>query len=208
MGLNYNYLLYFKRKNLWKALQAVADMAEPFNDQPTTIHFTDHDLVFPLMSDFGKKTEIQYNAAELSFDISLIFEEDDAIFDYIALRGGTEFYRAPPDPDGINRVAIGFIYLTIYADLSKHWAFEKETDLVLFEFGTTGTRMSLLFSDSESIRKAFISLLEKVPGECGIFDRENDSGELFWLHGRQLNEYISDKYMNLEEMEEAIKRGW
>jgi hypothetical protein len=207
MGLNFNYLLYFKRENLWEALQGVGDIAEPYDHQPTIVHFTDHDLILPIMTDFGEKNEVQHDSPQFNFATSLFFREDEAILEYLNYDGDDIPSRAPPYSVNPNRVAIGFIYLTVYADLSQHWAFKKPTNLVLFKFGTTGTRMSLLFDESISIRKTFIGLLESIPGVCGILDREIDGGELFWLHGRGLSEDISDVYMPPNEIEEMLKRG-
>jgi hypothetical protein len=44
MGLNYNYLLYFKRDRLWDVLQGLGLMCDSEGMTPTTIHFPDHDL--------------------------------------------------------------------------------------------------------------------------------------------------------------------
>ena len=109
---------------------------------------------------------------------------------------------------GIRWVAIGFIYLTVYADLSKHYGFKKPTDLVLFSFGTTGTHMSILFSESESIRRTFSELLENYGGVIGIFDWENDYGELFWFTGKPMQVSLSNNYLLPEEIEQELKRGW
>jgi hypothetical protein len=83
MGLNYSYLLYFKKKHLWDALQGVGDISDPLNDSLTTVHFPScDDLVLPFKPSYGKKNEIQYDAPEFNLEISLIFEEDQAILDY------------------------------------------------------------------------------------------------------------------------------
>jgi hypothetical protein len=117
-------------------------------------------------------------------------------------------HRAPPDVDGVEQVAIGLIYLTVYADLSKHFAYKKPTDLVLFKFGTTGTSMSVLFSASISIRRKFTELLENYHGVSGIFDREIDYGQLFWFNGKQVETDVENVYMLPEEIEEMLTRGW
>jgi len=144
MGLNYNYLLYFKREHLWDALQGVAAIAEPVGPSPTTIHFPDHDLVLPIATGFRQPNDLPYDNPEYEFALSLVFEADEAILEYLRSGGFEEAYHAPPDADGVKRAAIGFIYLTVYADLAQHWAFEKPVDLVFLRFGTTGTRMSML----------------------------------------------------------------
>ena len=209
MGLNYNYLLYFKKEHLWDALQGVGDFAETYDHSTTIVHFPDHqDLALPFNPVYGKKNEIQHDASEFNLETSLIFEKDEAILDYLAQIGVGDAYRAPPDPVNPKKVAIGIIDLTVYADLSQHFAFKRSLDLVLFKFGTTGTRMSMLFSESTSIRTTFIELLKRIPGLCGILDREMDGGELFWLNGRQLSGHLSEIYLTPDEVEEELKRGW
>jgi hypothetical protein len=208
MGLNYDYLLYFEREHLWDALQGVAAVADPHDPPPTTIRFPDHDLVLPIATGFREENELPYDKPEYEFAISLVFEADDAILEYLRSGGFEEAYRAPPDLDGVKRVPIGFIYLTVYADLAQHWAFKKPVDLVLFRFGTSGTRMSMLFEESASIRRTFTGLLEKYHGVCGILDLEIDYGRLFWFRGTPMEASVWDVYMLPEEIEEMLERGW
>ncbi|UCD99379.1 MAG: hypothetical protein JSV42_01235, partial [Chloroflexota bacterium] len=80
-------------------------------------------------------------------------------------------------------------------------------DLVLFDFGTTGTRMSLLFSYSTSIRKTFTELLEKHHGICGVFNREAEGGEVFWFKGRRVSVYIEDQFMLPDEIEVILSEN-
>ncbi len=211
MGLNYRYLLYFKRERLWDALQGLGKISDYDGFTPTTVHFPDHDLVLPLMSSWGKKSDVPCDLPEYEFETSLYFEEDPAILEYLRDRDGDEFDRSPPDADQPNRYAIGFIYLTVYADLSKHDRFEKTTDMALFEFNTTGTRMSMLFEESTSIRSAFIRLLETYGGVIGILDREVDYGELIWFKGKVYEPYeksVANVYTTPDEIEDMLRRGW
>jgi hypothetical protein len=120
--------------------------------------------------------------------------------EYLRVLGDEASDRSPPDSSETKRIPIGYIYLTIYTDLSKLHPEGNPSNLVLFNFGTTGTRMSLLFDESTSIRKAFVGLLEQVPGVCGVFNREMD-GVLFWINGRKVSEEIGDPYMLPEEIE-------
>ena len=208
MGLNHNYLLYFKRDRLWDALQGVAKAADPIDPPPTTIHFPNRDLKLPIATDFGEENEIPFDTYEIKFAISMRFDEDEAILDYLSGVDNDWIQRAPPRDDGVEQVLIGFIYLTVYTDLSKHYAFNKPTELVMFRFRTTGTHMSLLFSESESIRQSFSKLLENHGGVIGIFDRENDYSELFWFKGNPMQVSLSSNYMLPDEIEAELKRGW
>ena len=207
MGLDFSYLLYFKREHLWEALQGVAAIAE-VQDPPIVIHFPDYTLTVPLKSWYMQDRTVQHDDPEFSFSIVLNFEEDDAILDYIIARdrGRNEGDRSPPEEESTNLIPIGYIYLTVYNDLSERIELSEPTDLVLFDFGTTGTRMSLLFSYSTSIREAFSDLLDRFHGVCGVFNREIDGGELFWINGQRLSEWIGAAYLTPDEVEGLLKK--
>ncbi|MCK4816213.1 hypothetical protein KA005_10635 [bacterium] len=205
MGLDYSYFLYFKRDQLWDALQGVVDFAE-LHKPPTEIHFPAHKLPIPLDSWLSKGKEVYHNDPEFNFSIVLIFEEDEAILDWGHGQEVEDPYRSPPETNSVNWVSIGYIYLTIYNDLSVRFPQEDPPDdLVLFDFGTTGTRMSMLFYYSTSIRKSFLELLEKTKGVCGVFNKEEE-GEVFWLKGKEMVEYIDDSWMLPEDIEKEITK--
>ncbi len=44
-----------------------------------------------------------------------------------------------------------------------------------------------------------VELLERLPGICGIFNRE-DSGEVFWYKGHVLSDHIEDPYLLPDEI--------
>lgn len=203
MGLNFSYQLYFRREDMWKALQGVVDVAVDHQAQ-TRIIFPDHEITIPLINDHWNKREFHHDDPEFNFATSLYFEVDDAINDYLLHLGNEEVFRGPPDTDGIERVSIGFIYLVVY----QKKFIESLRDWVLFDFGTTGTRMSMLFDESLSIRKTFINLLEKNQGVSGIFSREFDGGELFWFNAQQYSIEIGNAYQLPDEIEKSLKRGW
>ena len=209
MGLDFSYLLYFKRQHLWEVLQGVAAIAEP-HQPPTVIQFPDHELHVPLDSWLLDDKTVHHDDPEFSFSIVLYFEVDDEILDYIIARdrGRTDVDRSPPDEQSTILVPIGYIYLTIYNDLSERIDINKPSDLVLFDFGTPGTRLSMLFSSSTSIREAFADLLERCHGVCGVFNREDGGGELFWLNGRRLSERIGDAYIGPDEIEQLLEKDW
>ena len=208
MGVNFSYLLYFKREQLWDTLQGVIDMAEK-RDPPVVIHFPDHKLNIPLGTLFDEERSYQYADPRFDFATILKFEEDETITDWIYAdyRMVESADRSPPGPDQDTRVGIGYIYLTIHNDLSDIYTQNHPEDLVLFDFGTTGSTMSMLFDYSTSIRKTFIELLEKNKGVCGLFNREN-GGDLFWFKGRHFDNRIEDAYTQPEEIEELLDSGW
>jgi hypothetical protein len=193
MGLDYSYMLYFKKNLLWAALQGVVDIAEP-QQPPTMIRFPDHELSVPLENWRGIK-QLDYDDPELDFSAVLYFSEDEAILDW-------KHDSNPPDES--KQVSVGMIYLTIYTDLCERYPEGKKSDLVLFDFGTTGSKMSMLFQESASIRQTFIELLERVPGVLGVFNRE-DSGELFWREGQIVSEKIEDHFEKLPAPREETR---
>ena len=205
MGLDYSYLLYFKSEHLWDALQGVADIAE-HHHPPTKIIFPDHEVSIPLDSWLIEENEIQYDEPEFSFSIVLPFEQDEAILDYIVDWDDEDIDRSPPGTEEVNCIPIGYIYLYIYNDLSRRITLKDPTDLVLFDFGTTGTRMSLLFYYSTSIRKTFIELLKKHHGVCGVFNQEDGGGELFWFKGQRFSEYIDNQFLSPDEIEQLLNK--
>jgi hypothetical protein len=82
MGLDYSYLLYFKKDQLRDALQGVVDIAKPHHP-PTQIQFPDQVLPVPLDAWLLKGKVAQYDDPELSFATVLIFDEDEAILDLL-----------------------------------------------------------------------------------------------------------------------------
>lgn len=205
MGLDFSYLLYFERQHLWDALQGVVAIAEPY-EPPIVIQFPDHELSIPLDSWTLKDKQVHHDDPDFGFDAVLRFELDDEIEEYLGDRYYEDDGRSPPGTDGENKVYIGYIYLGINNDLSREYPNNEVSDLVLFDFGTPGTRMSLLFSYSTSIRKTFTELLEKHHGVCGVFNREADGGELFWYKGSRMSIYIDDQFLPPDEIELLLEQ--
>lgn len=200
MGLDYSYLLYFKCEHLWDALLGVVRMAVP-HQPPIKILIPDRELLIPLDSWAMRDKEIHHDDPEFSFSLVLRFDRDEALQDYIdRLEIHDDPDRAPPDLDGGDQVSIGYIYLDIHQIIPERPA----SNLVLFDFGTPGTRMSLLFDESSSILQTFVQLLERYHGVCGVFNRE-DYGRLFWYKGQSLSEEIEDPYMLPDEIESFLQ---
>ena len=157
------------------------------------------ELVIPLATWQDNHAHLNHDDPQLGFHFSLYFEEDEAIQYWRRnLRDEAED-RSPPDALGVKMVPVGYIYLAIHNPSSEHFPAGYTGDLAAFNFGTTGTRMSLLFDESPSIRKAFLGLLERIPGVCGVFNRE-DSGEVFWMDGREVYARMDDPFLMPEEI--------
>jgi hypothetical protein len=199
MGFDFSYKLYFKRDQLWNVLQGVVAIAVP-HQPPARICFPDHVLSIPLDT-WGPHQELRHDDPEILFAAVLNFNADKAILDYLESRGDKDTRHGPLNVEEENRVAIGMIYLTISQEISS----QPASDLVLFDFGTPGTSMSLLFDESGSIRKTFLELLERYQGVCGVFNRET-SGEVFWFKGQVLSEtIIDDAFMLPGEIEVVLR---
>jgi hypothetical protein len=201
MGLDFSYLLYFKRDSLWELLQDVAARARP-SELPTLVAFPDHILSLSLRCSNEKDRLVRCDGPEFGFDTSIYFPEDEEITDY-AKRLFPEYYEemSKESPLGF---PIGCIYLTVYNDLSAFHQKVRDPDLVMLEFGTPGTTMSLLFSVSASIRERFTGLLENHSGICGLLNMENEA-LVFWLDGRRLDETIPSPWSSPAEIRDMLK---
>ena len=206
MGLDYSYLLYFPQDKWFDVLQKVIRLAEPL-DPPTRLVFPDHEILVPMHTWVHNNSVVYADKDVLDFSTTLYFEEDDAILDYRERHHypDSEGERCPPVKDKPSQVSIGYIYLSIHKDLARLTSADKLDRFSLFEFGTPGTTMSILFDYSPSIRQTFVELLESVPGICGVFNRE-DTGVLFWWQGKLLDDIeIEDAFLPPAELEKIIK---
>jgi hypothetical protein len=140
------------------------------------------------------------------FMVVLCFEPDEEIESYLE-RVSTQLARSADTHDQHDergRAGIGWIYLTVHRDMTE-WPSGTDDDLVLFEFGTPGLRMSSLFFASKSIRRAFTGLLESCRGVYGLFAME-DWAELFWLRGVERSERLPSAELPLAEIERLTAR--
>jgi hypothetical protein len=196
MGLDYSYLLYFKREDLWDVLQGVAGDARPCK-LPVLVVFPEYILPLQIESWGNAAKIVKHDDPEFGFAISMFFPEDELIKEYISriFPNGYEFSDERP-----GWIPIGYITMTVYNDLSKLDRENADPNLVMIEFGTTGTKMSILFLNSTSIRGRFVELLEKYRGVCGVFNMEM-KGHVFWLNGREVDGDIPDPWIPPKEVE-------
>lgn len=197
MGLDYSYRLYFHRQHLWDALQGIADLST-HTTLPTLVVFPDHLRAYPIEGWGEKKKIIPWDAPEFSFTVSIYFDVDAEITDYLLRQQGAKFNEAVlKNPAG---VAIGYIYINIYNDLNRLEAKEWDPNIVLIDLGTPGSTMSMLFFESTSIRRRFQQLLERCHGICGVLNME-DYGDVIWYKGQRMERRIPDPYVSPAEIE-------
>jgi hypothetical protein len=199
--MDYRYLLYFEREARFDVLEHLAAMAARTSEGPTTLVLPDRAVELP----FGTWSEPQRRltwddpAPTWDFMTVLCFEPDGPIEDYLVrLRSGPGGQEVSPYDDR-GRAELGIVYLTVKNDVDGGTG----EDLVLFDFSGPGSTMSVLFWESESIRRSMVNLLESCRGVCGYFDME-DGGELFWLRGERRDDRIPYSEMSLAEMESFV----
>jgi hypothetical protein len=193
--MDYRYLLYFERGARFDALEHLARMAAPTDDGPTTIVLPDRSLELPFGT-WGKPRQ-QISGDDTgdawNFSTVLCFPPDQALDNYLHYfdREGSDNRRY----DDLGRLEIGYI------DLSVHDV--KGTDLVCFMFGTTGSSMSILFMESESIRSSLLDLLASCRGVYAVFDME-DFADLIWLRGEERDDRLPTADLSLAQIEELL----
>lgn len=191
MGLDYSFLLFFKRQDPWHILEGLAEIAEQDLEEHTAIRYPDRILRLPFIPFAGTadKLPIPHDDPAPSWDFmtSLVFEPDDELLDYIVDHPRTNLH-------GDEKVPVGYIYLTVYNDLSQ-FSDAYDPDLILLRLSAATSNMSILFSFSLSMRTAFSRLLQEFEGAYGVIDREND-GNLFWWYGLETDEDIPDASMS------------
>lgn len=199
MGLDFRYLLFFERAaemEVFRHLGAISAVrpADPATvEVPTSATFPYRTLTLPFRAWGGTPQHLWWDDPVWDFAIVLAFEPDEAI----------EWYqRDGPRLDEQGRHEIGYIYLTVRRSMAD-WASGADGDVVLFDFGTTGSRMSVMFQESESVRRTMVGLLERCRGVCGIFDME-DTATLFWWRGRELEVELPTAELDLEEVERFV----
>ncbi len=128
MGLDYSYLLFFEREQVWDVLQYIA-RDSGHHRVPIKVIFPDHQISIALMSWSLNNNEMHHDDQKLDFQITLYFSGEDAeILEYNRNMGNERPDRPPPDGDGKEKIAIGIIYLSVYLNDEDY----SSPDSVLF----------------------------------------------------------------------------
>lgn len=211
MGMDYRYLLFFERGARFEVLERLTEMAESDVDSQTILFLQDRAVTLSFSGWLETGPRISWDDPSPTWDFMtvLCFEPDDAIDYYLErVRRQTGQERSEDAGDRLDRqrrACIGYIYLTVHNDMGE-WPSGTAEELVLFEFGTPGSSMSALFTESESIRRTFIHLLETCRGVYGLLDMEG-TAELFWWRGEEKAERFPDARLPLAEIERLLHGG-
>jgi hypothetical protein len=207
MGAVYRYMLYFRKDQLAEVLLGIAEMAEK-HSPPTTIQFPDRIIEIPLESWESEDRLLQHDDAELGFEIAMLFDLDESILEWGHGQKADDAFSPQTAQNVKPQVSVGYIYLTVYNDLKQYYPdiTLDLKDLALFEFSTTGTRMSIMFGSSTSIRKRFLELMQRFDGVCGVFNNE-ENGEVFWLNGKEVHAVVDDPWTSPEEIARRVSKG-
>lgn len=210
--MDYRYLLFFERAARLDVLEQLGTMAAVSDlEHQSLLVLPDRVVTLPFAGWMQTGARIPWDDPSPTWDFMtvLCFEPDDAIEGYLDRldhRFGSERLDGRDDRhhDEQGRAEIGYVYLRVHNDMSN-WPSETGDDLVLFEFGTPGSSMSVLFTESDSIRRTFVRLLQTARGVYGVLDME-DPADLFWLRGEEVAERLPTAEMSLAEIERFIGR--
>jgi hypothetical protein len=202
--MDFRYLLYFERDARVDVLEHLATMASPTSEGPTTLVLPDRTVDLPFGTWSMPQRRLAWDDPEPSWEFMtvLCFPPDDPIEDYLDRLRTRQDGQEPSLYDDQGRAELGIVYLTVRNDLGPAASGTGE-DLVLFDFGTPGSSMSVLFMESESIRATMVRLLESCRGVYGVFDRE-DEADLFWLRGSPRDDTLPTAELSLAEIEALV----
>ena len=199
MGLDYSFVLYFKRQDPWHLLEGAARFADQGLKEQTAILYPGEIMRLPFEAWAGteKLLPIPYDddSKEWDFMTSLYFDPDEPLRDYVERNRMEDVYNK-------EQISIGYIYLTVYNDW-REYGDSYDPNLIRLQFMSAGTHMSILFAESLSMRRAFIRYLRDYQGVYGLIDREMDA-VLFWLRGEEMDVVMPHAWMGLKEIDEYL----
>ena len=202
MGLDYSFILFFKRQDPWHILEGLAEFAVLSLENHTPIHYPDRIMRLPFEAWAGTEEllPISYDDQSKRWDFItvLYFEPDEELY-HFALRNRRDISKSH------ERIPVGCIYLTVHSDWSSMGKC-YDPNLFMLELTAATSDMSILFAQSHSMRAAFVNLLEKYQGVYGLIDREEDA-VLFWLEGSQVEVEIPHAWMPLSEIKSLYKNS-
>jgi hypothetical protein len=199
MGLDYSFVLHFKQQDPWKLLEGLSAFADQGLQEHTAILYPGEIMRLPFEAWAGTEEKLPIpfddDSKEWDFMTSLYFEPDEELIDYAENNGIADAREQ-------KQIAIGYIYLTV----DNKWQADGDQaspPMLRLQFTAATSRMSILFTESYSMRNAFIRYLEDYQGVCGLIDREMDA-VLFWLRGEEMEVELPGAWMGLKEIEDYL----
>ena len=166
MGLDYSYVLRFRRNQLKEILLAVVERSQPYSKPLIEVILPGGEekvfLPFRVLPEQIRPASFDHEHPPF-FGMSLWFEPD-APFERYAAAQAAEGHPLPRDTQG--RIAFGGVWLTIYMKPTKD---NPDLEFLNFNFSPATRQMSMLFAASESVRRFFVQLLEEHNGISGKF---------------------------------------
>ncbi|MFD8707670.1 hypothetical protein ACFV1W_34655 [Kitasatospora sp. NPDC059648] len=175
MGLDYSYEIFMPPRNVVRALIRLAELAPQGRDTPplpVTLPGGEQ-LIVPFTSNFKSEPVDCSAGGTLELDTSLVIGVDDAMREF--------FLRGSDRVDGLGRVSVGYIYLTVRFSPAWHPNFAS----LQFTAATSG--MSRMFVESASVRKVFTDLTAATGGVCCLLDTETEIFDICWLNGETVS---------------------
>ena len=172
MGLDYSYVLRFRREQLKEILLAVVERAKPRSGPPVEVILPGGEETIPLpfwvLPEQIRPASFDHRFPPF-FGTSLWFEPDEPFERYVAAQTA-EGHPLPRDARG--RIDLGYVYLSLYMKPTKD---NPDLEFLDFDFTPATRQMSMLFAASESVRRFFVQLLEEHNGISGKFE-DSDYG--------------------------------
>ncbi|MFI6063074.1 hypothetical protein [Streptomyces sp. NPDC051286] len=175
MGLDYSYEIFMSPRNVVRALTRLAELApQGRNTPPLPITLPGGEqLIVPFTSEYKSEPVDCSAGGTLELDTSIMIGVDDAMREF--------FLRDVDRIDGLGRVSVGYIYLTVRFSPAWHPNFAS----LQFTAATSG--MSRMFEQSASVRKVFTDLTAAAGGVCCLLDTETDIFDICWLNGETVS---------------------
>ncbi len=165
MGLDYSYVLRFRRSQLKEILLAVAERAEPRSVPPLEVVLPGGtDKIFLPFLPLPKMDSFSFDGKyHPLFGTSLWFEPDTVLERYAAAQAA-EGHPLTWNTHG--QISEGYIYLSLYMKPTRD---NPDIEFLDFDFTPATRQVSMLFAASESVRRFFVQLLEEHNGISGKF---------------------------------------
>ena len=175
MGLDYSYVLRFRREQLKEILLAVVERSKPNPDPPVEVILpgSEGKIFMPFYVLPKAMNPVSFEGSHPPiFCTSPWLEPDEPLERYAAVQVA-EGHPLPRDTEG--RIAFGGVWLSMNSFYSKPGQETPNVEFLDFSFTPAYKQMSMLFAASESVRRFFVQLLEEHNGISGKFE-DSDYG--------------------------------